>query len=443
MRAARRYILLFAVLTIIYHSNLRPVASGDSLPAALIPFSLWLDGSIALNRFGPWMDRQVPYGRDVLIETRGNWYSRYPVAGPALAAPLYLPVALVPRVRRAPPGSLIAAARVTEKFAAAAIAALSALGMLALLLRIAPAGWAWGLTWLFALGTSAWSTSSQALWQHTFGQAAIVACLYFLERRWFLWCGVAIGIAIAVRPTNLLLVPSFAAALGIARAGVRDWTRLLAPAAAGAAVIGAYNWRVFGSLAGGYPSSLDGNFLEGLAGVLASPGRGLLVYTPLALFAVAAFLVSVRPDHRPLRMAAAVFALLQIGVIAKWPMWWGGYCWGPRLLTEIVPGLMVLIALGVPALRSRAARSALAAVAVYCVWIQALGVYYYPKGHWDHLPESVNQKPGRLWNWRDNPIARTAAAGPAMEPYVVVATAFREGLPAAMTRLREYGINPY
>ena len=68
MRAARRYILLFAVLTIIYHSNLRPVASGDSLPAALIPFSLWLDGSIALNRFGPWMDRQVPYGRDVLIE---------------------------------------------------------------------------------------------------------------------------------------------------------------------------------------------------------------------------------------------------------------------------------------------------------------------------------------------------------------------------------------
>ena len=87
MRAARRYILLFAALTCIYHSNLRPIASGDSLPASLIPFSILFDGSVALNRFGPWIHEHVPYAGDVLVESGGNWYSRYPIAGPILATP--------------------------------------------------------------------------------------------------------------------------------------------------------------------------------------------------------------------------------------------------------------------------------------------------------------------------------------------------------------------
>src|SRR5262245_9151123 len=195
MRRARSSILLFAVLTSVYHSNLRPVASGDSLPAALIPFSVVLDGSVALNRFGPWIEAHVPYAADVLIQSRGGWYSRYPVAGPVLASPLYVPVAVIPQFRQASPDSLIADARIAEEFWAVAITPVTAVWMLSLLTRIAPEGWAWPLTGLFALGTAVWSTASQALWQHTFGLAAIVAWLDFLDRRRFLWCGVAIGIA--------------------------------------------------------------------------------------------------------------------------------------------------------------------------------------------------------------------------------------------------------
>src|SRR5262245_57020438 len=308
MRPARRYILLFVILNCVYHSNLRPVASGDSLPAALIPLSILLDGSVTLNRFGPWLDAHVPYARDVLVQSHGNWYSRYPVAGPVLVSPLYLPLLLVPNLRKTSPEVLIAGARVAEKFVAVALASLTAVWMLSLLTRVAPAGWAWGLTWLFALATALWSTASQALWQHSFGLIAIVACLDFLDRRRYFWCGVAIAIAIAIRPTNLLLLPAVAAALWTARAAAGEWVRVLLPPVAASAAIAAFNWRVFGSLTGGYPARLDGNFLDGLAGVLVSPGRGLLVYTPVALFALAAFLPRAGSRHQPLKIAAAAFA---------------------------------------------------------------------------------------------------------------------------------------
>ena len=38
--------------------------------------------------------------------------------------------------------------------------------------------------------------------------------------------------------------------------------------------------------------------------------------------------------------------LLYIGIIAAWPVWWAGYCWGPPPLTEILAPLMAILAIG-------------------------------------------------------------------------------------------------
>lgn len=51
---------------------LRPIASGDSLPASLLPFSLPLDGSIRLDRFGPYVREHVWYGAAVVEKTGGH-----------------------------------------------------------------------------------------------------------------------------------------------------------------------------------------------------------------------------------------------------------------------------------------------------------------------------------------------------------------------------------
>jgi hypothetical protein len=453
MRRARPYALLFLALTAIYHSNLRPIAAGDSLPAALIPFSVMLDHSITLDRFGSWFQDHATYG--LAQRSRGHWYSIYPIAGPVLASPLYLPAVVIPALSRLPPESLIMSARIAEKFTAVTLAAASAVWMLALLSRLAPARWAWVLTWVFALGTATWSISSQAMWQHTFGAVAIVGCLYCLARweveqavgRWAWCCGAAAGAALMIRPSNAILLAAVAGALWTRRAGRTDVARVFGPALAALVAVASYNLFALGRFGGVYTPDmlLAGAGLRGWAGILVSPGRGLLVYSPIALFAMAAFLPASRDNclrHRAVLTASAVFAVGQMALIGSLPFWWGGYCWGPRLLTEIVPGLIVLIAIGIPAICG-AARYAFAAVAVYCLFIQALGVYYYPKGHWDHLPVSVDRDPRRLWDWSDNPIARTLEAGPAWEPYAIVETAWKEGLPAAAKRLREFGISDY
>lgn len=452
--ALRSPVLLFVFLSLIYHSNLRPIASGDSLPASLIPFSLLLDGSVSLDRFAEHIQTQVPYASRVVRQKDTHLYSLYPIAGPVLTAPLYFPVAVVPWFRSQSPGTLMAVARILEKFVAAALAAATAIVVLFLLRRLTSEWAAWVLTLVFALGTANWSTASQALFQHVYGQLAIAGCLYAITRwtdarlgeRWYWAAGVFAGCAIAIRPTNVAWIPALAAALTVSKVRWSQYLCVFAPVMLAGAVVAAYNFSVFGSVGGGYPARLDGHLLEGLTGVLFSPGRGLLLYTPVAVFALFAFAPRVRAlreRHQALIMAASVFAVLHIVIISLWPVWWGGYCWGPRMLTEVVVPAMVLIAIGVPAWRCPLGKTAFAVVAVYCVLIQALGVYCYPKGRWDHLPVSVDEAPARLWNWADNPIVRTARGGVAWEPYAVVGAALTGGVPAASKKLQEIGINAF
>ena len=104
---------------------------------------------------------------------------------------------------------------------------------------------------------------------------------------------------------------------------------------------------------------------------------------------------------------------------------------------------MILIAVGLGAIRWRGLKCGFAGLAVYCCLIQALGAYCYPKGRWDQLPASVDSHPARLWDWVDNPVVRTARGGLAWEPYAIVAAAATGGWPAAAKKLKELNINPY
>jgi len=116
------------------------------------------------------------------------------------------------------------------------LAAAAAISLLVLLHRLTSGRTAWMLTLLFALGTANWSTSSQALWQHTFGQLAIIGCLYSIERwsaspseaRWYWIAGAFAACALAIRPTDVALMPALAAALWLRPARLVDYPRLCA-----------------------------------------------------------------------------------------------------------------------------------------------------------------------------------------------------------------------
>lgn len=450
----RPYFLLFAAVIVIYHANLRPVDSSDTLPGSLVPLAIVLDHSVTLDRFIPWLKQHVPYTGAVIVNVHGHFFSEYPIGGPVFVSPLYLPLAFLGHFREWDPGSLVMFARIAEKFAATFITALSAPILLLLLKRITSNGWAWCLTLVYAFGTETWAISSQALWQHGPGELAIIGALLSLaywsgnRTSTALWiCGLCATLAFIFRPTNIVLLPALFIAILLAKATPAQHARLWTLPLLGGAILAGYNFYVFHHLSGGYAvGGFTSPFWAGLAGILLSPGRGLLIYTPVALFAIYAFLPAARAarsTHAPLFAACLIFVILDLVVIAKWQIWWGGYCWGPRLLTELAPPLIVLIAIGLPAIDQPWPRRVFAILAVYSISIQAVGAFFYPKGHWDSRPSNVNTIHARLWNWSDNPIVRTIRGGPAWESYAVVGAAITRDIPAAQRRMRQLNANPY
>ncbi len=121
-------------------------------------------------------------------------------------------------------------------------------------------------------------------------------------------------------------------------------------------------------------------------------------------------------------------------------MWWGGHCWGPRLLTEMTPFLILLM---VPAMdgvmASPGLRALFACLLLYSVSIQFVGAFFYPRGSWEDLPVDADFVPRRFWDWADNPVRRSLQGGFVVAPYAVLFEAVRHGKTAAIRKVQDAG----
>jgi hypothetical protein len=84
-------------------------------------------------------------------------------------------------------------------------------------------------------------------------------------------------------------------------------------------------------------------FLPSLEGTLFSPARGLFIYFPLTIFAIIGLAKALCQliTHRAIYLVFVVFIGVGIASVAKWLMWWGGLSYGPRLLAEVQPFLLL------------------------------------------------------------------------------------------------------
>lgn len=283
-------------------------------------------------------------------------------------------------------------------------------------------------TALYAFGTSVWSTASKALWQHTVSLPLVVGVIYSYGRaerdqRWLLLTGFLAGLSYEVRSTNLLTVLLFAGLIGL-----RYRSYLLGY---GAAVLVAivpflfYHQEVYGSWWSPY-QILQRHLVqwpfptgrEAMLGTLVSPNRGLFVYTPVLSFCGVGLVERWR--EKQYWPEAAGMALVIVGQwlgISLSLTWWGGYCFGPRLLSDILPYCFMLL---IPAVRAlqwtwRPAHIAYAAsfllAGALSVWIHYRGANVMATYWWDNGPPSVDARPGRIWMWNDMQILRRDGSG--------------------------------
>ncbi|MDQ1469612.1 MAG: hypothetical protein QOJ99_1092 [Bryobacterales bacterium] len=388
-------VLLGLASFLIYNANLRAITAVDTYAARYLPFSIWRHHTVVLDPIANW----VAQGRMISTSDPGAdraWWvqpgryhhlvSFYPIVVPVVVAPLYLPVVAYLSARSWDPLLQDYLARIMEKLCASLLATGSVILLYLLMRRRTGPGTAALLAVAFALGTTTWVISSQALWMHGLAQFLIVAMLLVLTGPRSAMRVVIAGLLCALiacnRPPDAIL------AAGLAFYGLWWAGRLIplfvAAAALPLSLVLIYNLGLVGHIVGGYglvsreriSEFINDNALVGLAGLLLSPTRGLFVFSPFLLFIPFCFSYVLRDRNwRGLTLATGSAAALLI-IFYGLGDWRQGVSFGPRWLTDVLPILFWMLPPVIGAL-STVGRFAFGFACVVAIAIQAIGAFWY------------------------------------------------------------------
>ena len=388
----------------------------DTIPARLLPVSILREGNLDLDEF-PWLRRLGPEPYFLKATPGGHLRSRYPIAIPVLITPLYAPALWWLEHNQVSDDDVRfrLAVVVMERVGAAAIASASVALVFLALCRLTRPTLAAGIATAYAVGTNTWSTSSQALYQHGPAELALAGlslCLLADDtRRTVIAAGFFAAIGVLARPT--MGVFAVCAVLFVWWERPRHRLAFAALTVLGGVALIAYNVAFFGHGLGGYADIV--RFfrwpnLTRLTGLLISPSRGLLIYTPAAALSLPQMLRGRGAAHAWLKYAAAGV----VGYLLLYTCfggWWGGYAYGPRFLTDTLPALAILAAPTVERLwQNPKGRALIVGLTTWGVVVQAIGVYCDDRS-WDALPVPVDRQKGRLWEWGDPQILRALQVG--------------------------------
>jgi hypothetical protein len=399
-------LILGLVCFFVYNANLRQIGAGDTLPARYLPLILWHEGTLNLDAnarlvahgHSMMADRNQPAsaeGKLTYFEPSAYWMvrtrqhqfaSKYPVVTSVLVAPLYLPAVIWLNAHGWEQPQLDRVAELMEKVSASLLASVASV-LMYLVLRRDGTGWSLPLAIVFAFGTNTWMISSQALWQHGTGELLIALVLLLVGLsaspvRTALLGATCVFMA-ANRPPDALIAGMIV--LFVVWGRWRNALWLLAGAAVPLAAVLYYNLNFIGHVAGAYvlvkpPDNFFQPGWSGLAGLLVSPTRGLLVFSPFLVFIPVGLIQRLRsPDSRRLAIALSLAVAAQV-LLYSLGDWRAGASWGPRWLTDLLPILIWMLAPAPLALGVRPfARGLLILTMAASVGVQTIGAFWYTK----------------------------------------------------------------
>jgi hypothetical protein len=273
---------------------------------------------------------------------------------------------------------------------------------------------------------------SQGLWQHGMGELLLSIIIYLNimnekhpKIRNILYLGVATGLYIFNRPSDSVLVLPILFYVFISKKFNKIYFLFAGFIIALPLLI--YNNYFFGSIFGGYSGQLSSfninNILPGVSGLLVSPSRGILVYTPIVILALFGYCKISEIQNEHIRKLLYIFGfsvIAQIFIYGSFDQWWGGCTYGPRFLTCILPILTLYIALYISCIaRSNAASkkktiiySIIFILFIYSLTVQIIGAFYYTNGGWTWDRDMDVKGNAIFWDWHDTQIMRSIQAVP-------------------------------
>jgi hypothetical protein len=457
-------LLIFCTCVFVYLANGETISSTDNIPSSVLAFN-WLEHH-SLN-FDIFRDSYLyrtdsRFGADGLphffVEsTNGHLSSTYPIGNAILTFPIYLlfyiGIKAAEFCQNFILGNSVDFLRLTDpdfdgvlqhyqKLASVGVASFSAVIFY----------WANRLkfneaiallsTFIFAFATLSWMIGSQGLWQHGSSNLALLCVIFCLlkanrtqgknRKILLVLTGIFCGLLPSIRATNLAysgvaIVYAFWAyraeavylLLGLPSILINaSWNIYYFGFGLSKLVVGGYSR--YGSEKGSFTSSFYvwtwAQFWEGFLGLLVSPSRGLLVFTPVSLAAIPgawqAWKGRSGKDEK-LFLGLTLAALCIFLQYCFFTTWEGGSCYGPRYLTELMPVACFLISYCLAGWSDRwnqgrhqwvkVQLGVLTLLIAFSTFTQAVGAF--GATDWDGIPRGTAE---RFWQWHDNQIARHA-----------------------------------
>jgi len=391
--------LFFILMWALFLSNFRWRGSGDVVATSLQPFELMRYGHLYMDEFyRGFLDNQdISW---VYFRNR-HALSMYSSAAGILLTPFYV----IPVLFHVPVTDLLI--HQYQKIGASFMVVVSAYFFFKVVESQSGKKWAYLLTVAYAFGTSSLSTSSQAIWQHGPGQLFLSLGSYFLfrwednpsERRLGFWSGFCFAMAAWCRYSNILIWGLVGAFVGVKKkSGLKYYlSGTLFPALA----IAADNFFHSGSvMKTGYQAStlhFTPHLWDGFWGLLVSPARGLLLFSPLAIFACWGFFEAWRTRDNDLVRLFSIGVSATIVFYSGYFVWSGGWAFGPRYLADITPLWMLGLLPIMPRIAKSTVLKRLFLFAFgFSILVHAIGAYF--TWSWEKLYTLS------LWNWQRNPV---------------------------------------
>ncbi len=416
-----RLLIFFACFVIFSASPVTVLL--DSQFARLTTESLLKNHTPSLNRFEiPGLDPAalparsgLPHPREFyqLVRVQGRVLYAYPHGSSFLSLPFaaVLDALGVSTVKNGRTYDLMAEV-LLEKLLASLLMAAAACIFFEIGLRAQlPAAWSAVLAAGGALGTQIWSSASRTLWSQTW-EVFLASCVVLLllpredGRTHPIWLATLLAWMYFVRPTGAVAIAGVAVYLSLFYR--RDAAVYLVVLAAWMLIFALYWMPVFGQVLPDYYR--QGGLLElariaaAMPAILVSPSRGLLVFVPtvpMVLYLVARYWNSL--DRRLAALALGIIAA-NLLVVASYPIWWGGWSYGPRLLTDTIPWFVLLAALSCRCLMADAQRSPVITRIALALMLLAIAINGWGAVSWSAALWSkhvgIDTHPELVWDWR-------------------------------------------
>jgi hypothetical protein len=391
---------LFALLL-----NRRTFPTGDSVPYRYLPQAVWEHRAFRLDMFPHLGD---PENYAIVRDIHGSLVSKKPVSPGLFEIPVFLvfreiykPLDIMERI-------------LMGKLTMSILAALSCAVLFLCLFK--EAGFA--IAFVSGLGlvilTPFWFTAMDC-WPHPILALMNILSLYLLRKKGALsliLIGFLQGIAVTARIGSAAVFFVFAVFSLYAEWGGKGkrWRNIMI-FAAGAAVplilLGLYNYMHFASP---FRSAFQGQSmarirwpLEGLAGFLFSPAKGLFLFSPIMIFFPIAMIRTWKCGLQA--RAATICVIVHLLFWSCYADWWGGWGFGARYLAEIIPLMIFINALIIHLLlmRFKEKRGKVLFILLLAILVlisfsnQVIGAFSWNSDY--HMKFDKGWGEGRFWVW--------------------------------------------